>query len=201
MRVINTLGVSSNNIKNCVSDDVLRPVMTGVYFDLENKCMVCTDSHILMIFPIEIRWNKEELLLTEAEKIEILRKNSEIVPIEFFDKKKYMGDYKKYKGEISYDFSGSEYAEVLHGEERVFRCRYIDGVFPNYKAVFPQGQPTPIEKIGMHFKFLERINKCLPIPSNQKSFFFSFYGKNKPIYFENKNYDVKGILMPVIGEI
>ena len=69
MRVINTLGVSSNNIKNCVSDDFMRPVMTGVYFDLENKCMVCTDSHILMIFPIEIRWDKQELLLTEAEKI------------------------------------------------------------------------------------------------------------------------------------
>ena len=169
MRVINTSGVSSNNIKNCVSNDVMRPVMTGVYFDLENKCMVCTDSHILMIFPIE-----------------------------FFDKKKYMGDYKKYWGEISYDFSGSEYAEVLHGEERVFRCRYIDGVFPNYKAVFPQGEPTPIQNIGIHFKILEKISKCLPISLDQKSFFFNFYGKNRPICFENKNYEIKGILMPVI---
>lgn len=200
MKIINFLEVSASNVKNCVSDDVMRPAMTGVYFDLVNKCMVCTDSHILMMFPIHIEWSQEELLLSTLEREEILKKHSKILPVELFDKKKYMGDFKNYFGVVSYDFSDPLYAEVLHGEERVFRCKYIDEVFPNYQAVLPKDESCEINKIGMHFKILDRIAKSLPIKSDEKSFFFTFYGKNKPIVFENKNYEIKGLLMPVIGE-
>lgn len=201
MRVINFLDVNHNHLKNIVSDDVMRPVMTGVYFDLLNNCIVGTNSHVLMVIPVEIEWSETELKITKNERNFILQKQSKIVPLELFDKRKYMGEPKYYLNPIHYDFSDESYAQVFNGPECVFRCKYIEGKFPNYEAVFPKTEKTELSEIGVNLDMVLRLYKALPVLNCRKNLRFELFGKNKTILFTNKETEIKGVLMPVIEGI
>ena len=182
-----------------VSQDSLRPVMTGVYFDLVNEAMVATNSHLLLISPIKIEWSESEKFLKPSERKKLIEKYSKILPVELFNKNKYMGDYKYYAFDIHYDFSDEKYAKVFNGPEEVFKCRYIDGVFPNYKAVIPT-ETEPVEKIGLNWDMFQRIYKAIPF--RHKTLVFQSTGKNKPILFKHQsNFDFHGVIMPTIGDL
>ena len=188
----------AKNWKNICSTDFMRPVMTGVYFDLENDCMVGTNTHIMVECPIEVEFDELEQLCAYKKQLELRREWSKIVPIEFFDKAKYMGDYKKYSMDIYYDFSDEKYAQVFMGPELVFRCKYIDGNFPNYRAVYPKEQDDFIDGIGVDLKSIKLIMDC--IPYTQKHLIFKVHAKNRGITFSHPtNPNFKGILMPIIG--
>lgn len=194
MRVINTYNLTHLNLSQACSSDNLRPVMTGVFFDLKKNVMVATNSHLLMIVPIKIEWDKGEEGASEEYFNKTLEEQSKIVPVEFFNKNKYIGDWKKYDDEIKYDFSDPEYAFVRNMREIVFRCRYIEGKFPNYEAVYPTGEEN-FTKIGMDWSMVQRIYKAIPF--RDKTLSFTFYGAGKPIAYKSfQNNDFRGLIMP-----
>lgn len=195
MKIINNQNMSHRNWINAVSNDQLRPVMTGVYFDLVSEKMVATNSHLLISVPLEVEWNKEEELLSNEERLKILQEKSKIVPVELFDSRKYMGEPKYYAFQVHFDFDDPNYARVFNGPEMVFRCRYIDGVFPNYQAIIPKNTEC-IDSIGIDFNMIEKIFKALP--TKDKSLKFIFAGKNKSVRFSN-NQGIEGVVMPTIG--
>ena len=205
MKVINDLDMTHTHWKEIVSNDLMRPVMTGVYFDLENETMVGTNSHIMLEIPCSIDWTEDKLESMECYtrrniQKEMCAKYSKIVPVEFFDKRKYMGNYKDYSGQIKYDFSDENYAQVWHFSEVVFRCRYIEGKFPNYRAVIPQQDEQELENISLSLDFLLKIYKSLPLTPSFKNLNFTMIAKNRPVKFECvSNPRIKGIIMPVIG--
>lgn len=199
MKITNDHKMEAKHWKEVVSSDWMRPVMCGVFFDLVNMCMVATNSHLLVECPIDIEWSKEELELTDTQRLEILQKQSKIVPIELFDRRKYMGDPKYYTFDPVFDLSDDEFAQVWLGPEMIFRCRYIDGKFPNYKAVYPQGQ-TAIDSIGVDIGMAQRIYKAIPFPNPYKGLHFKFFAKNRGICFHsNREKGFKGIIMPIQG--
>ena len=173
MKIINE-NMKINHWKNIVSNDCLRPVMTGVYFDLINKVMVGTNAHLLLECPLEIEFSEEELELTKSELDLLLKKHSKIVPLELFDTRKYMGDPKYYAFPIHYDFSYENFAHVYNGPELVFRCKYIDGVFLNYRAVYPQNVNLNLSKVGINMPFFNMVYKSIPF--SDKSLIFEFFG-------------------------
>jgi DNA polymerase III sliding clamp (beta) subunit (PCNA family) len=198
MRIINDLDMLHSHWDLIISKDSLRPSMTGVYFDLENQVMVGTNSHVLLVVPLTINWDKSEDDLLPKAREKILKLGSKIVPLEFFDKRKYMGDFKKYIFDLEYDFSHSEFAQVWMGKDVVFKCRYIDANFVNWQAVWPSGTVEPTFEIGLSFNLFHDVYKAIPF--NDKSLNLSFYGKNRPIVFESKNApNFKGLIMPTIG--
>jgi DNA polymerase III sliding clamp (beta) subunit (PCNA family) len=201
MKIINGHNMEIKHWKEVVSNDSMRPVMTGVYFDLINHCMVGTNSHLLLECPIDIEFTEEEKIMQKDKLAELMQQQSKIVPIEFFDKRKYMGNWKDYwNPEITYDLSDDNYAHVLNNGEVVFRCRYIDGKFPNYKAVYPKGQ-TAIDSIGIDISMAQRVYKAIPFPNPYKALHFKFFAKNRGIVFHNTTEKrFKGIIMPNIGD-
>ena len=198
MKIENINQMFHNHWKNVVSNDSMRPVMTGVYFDLVNGKMVATNSHILLECPIDIIWEGEEQHFGRKYQEEKLQEQSKIVPLEFFDRSKYMGDYKSYSGTFFYDFSDEKYARVLLFNEVIFKCKYIDGKFPNYKAAYPT-EKNHLEGIGANIEMIDKIYKSIPFNSSNKNLFFEFCAKNRGIVFKSKYCEgFQGILMPVI---
>ncbi len=196
MKIINSIKIKHNHWKHVVSKDQLRPVMNGVFFDLAKECMVATNSHLLLIIPIEIEWSKEENEgLDEVEKKCILKNQSKIVPVELFDERKYMGNPKYYLSETYYDFSDENYARVYNGAECVFRCKFIDGGFPNYEAVFPESTES-VETIGVDFSMVKKIFDAIPF--KDKFLDFKFTAKNRAIKFSYRmDSRIQGVIMPM----
>ena len=187
--------MTAANWAKIVSDDFMRPVMTGVYFDLLNDCMVGTNSYILVECPIETEFDENEKICAFKYQMDLKKTWSKIVPLEFFNKAKYMGDHKKYSMEIYYDFSDEKFARVFHGPTQVFQCHYIDGTFPNYKAVTPKDIGITAKEIGVDLKAVNMLMKA--IPYRRKALVFSVLEKMKGITFyhiDEPNF--KGIIMP-----
>ncbi len=198
MNLINSEKIEMKHWQQVVSNDPFRLVMTGVYFDLENGVMVATNSHLLLECPIELELEDNEKKLSHKDLIEKLRSLSKIVPIEFFDRRKYMGDPKFYVHQPMYDLSDPDYAQVWHCGEVVFRCRYIEGKFPNYRAVYPT-ETNQLDSIGVDMSMVLRIHKS--IPYRDKRIYYKFFAKNKGIVFRSaENEKLKGIVMPTVEQ-
>lgn len=194
MKIFNDLELTHAHLENAVSNDVLRPVMTGVYFDLINNCIVATDSHLLLVAPITIKFDESA---DESSRSELLKSNSKIVPIEFFDKRKYMGNHKHYSPQIFYSLADEKYAKVFCGKEEVFKCRYIEGNFPDYKAVMPN-EFTAVDEIGLDIGFVQRLYKMNPF--SNKGLRFKFTKANRAIRFESiVEPKFHGVIMPIVG--
>ena len=183
----NLTKVSFAELKNVVGTDNLRPVMKGVYIDFKNQKLVCTDAHILIMYPIEITANNSGL-------------DGIIVPVRFFNHLKYMQDIPRRKViDFNYILT-EEFAEVYWLGELVYRCRYIEGKYPNYEAVINDTPDKEVElnEIGIDLKMLARVADA--IPSSLKKFKFKFFGKNRHIIFQELSYDyptpIKGLIMP-----
>lgn len=102
--------------------DDLRPVMSGIYFDVEGMQvnLVATDRHKLVCdhTPLAAEAAKGAFIL--PRKPAALLKN--ILP--------------KAEGEVCIEWN-SRHAVVAAGDTRVI-CRLIEGRYPNYQAVIPQ---------------------------------------------------------------
>ena len=108
-----------------VSNDDLRPAMTGVYFELDSKGMTCvaTDAHRLVRFKrTDVSCPKTDTFIVPKKPLNLLKSalpsnNDEL--------------------QISYN---SNHLFVKHdGTELV--CRLIDARFPDYKVVIPTDNP------------------------------------------------------------
>lgn len=110
------------------AQDELRPVMNGIYFDLtaESLAIVASDGHKLVR-------NKNFTIKSDAAASFILPKK----PAQLL-KNVLTRD----GGDVVVKFDDRN-AEI-HFEGGVLSCRLIEGKYPNYNSVIPQGNPNQV---------------------------------------------------------
>ncbi len=108
-----------------VSNDDLRPAMTGVYFELDKKGLtfVATDAHRL------VRYKRTDVSCPKSENF--------IVPKKPLNLLKTALPANEDEITISYN---SNHLFVVHGTTELV-CRLIDARFPDYKVVIPSDNP------------------------------------------------------------
>jgi DNA polymerase-3 subunit beta len=108
-----------------VSNDDLRPAMTGVYFELDKKYIqfVATDAHRL------VRYKRTDVACPKTDSFIVPKK-----PLNLLKSALPSTDE-----EITLSYS-SNHLFVKHGTTQM-SCRLIDARFPDYKVVIPVDNP------------------------------------------------------------
>ena len=108
-----------------VSNDDLRPAMTGVFFELDKKGMqtVATDAHRL------VRYKRKDVSCPKNDSFIVPKK-----PLTLLKTALPVND-----DEISISYN-SNHLFVKHGTTQM-SCRLIDARFPDYKVVIPTDNP------------------------------------------------------------
>jgi DNA polymerase III sliding clamp (beta) subunit (PCNA family) len=195
IKFTNPIGVTARHLKNAVCKDKLRLALSGVFIDLKNKQLVATNAHVLIAYPIEIE--EMDIALPEGQ-------DGFIVPVRYFDNTRYMFDVPT-KGKRIIEpeyFLTDEYAEVYFCGELVFRCKYIDGKYPDYMKVIPSGEPERVfSEFGLNLDVMDHFIKSVP-KRNPMTYKVSLHAPNKAIKFidTHANYDrpILGIVMPAM---
>ncbi|HNP20839.1 MAG TPA: DNA polymerase III subunit beta [Panacibacter sp.] len=114
-----------NNTLFAVSNDDLRPAMTGVFFELSKNAIqfVATDAHRL------VRYKRNDVKCPASDNF--------IVPKKPLSLLKNALPNNEDELEISYN---SNHLFVTHGSTQLI-CRLIDARFPDYKVVIPVDNP------------------------------------------------------------
>ncbi len=107
------------------SNDDLRPVMTGVFFELDKKSFQCvaTDAHRL------VRYHRTDVHCARADSFIVPRKPLQLVK----------SALPANEDEITISYN-SNHLFVRHGSIQM-SCRLIDGRFPDYRVVIPTENP------------------------------------------------------------
>jgi len=108
-----------------VSNDDLRPAMTGVYFELDKEFIqfVATDAHRL------VRYKRTDVSCPRADSFIVPRKPLNLLKSALPDS----------DDEITVSYN-SNHLFVKHGTTQM-SCRLIDARFPDYKVVIPTDNP------------------------------------------------------------
>ncbi len=108
-----------------VSNDDLRPAMTGVFFELakDGVQFVATDAHRL------VRYKRTDSKATKADSFIVPKKPLNLLKNALPDN----------DDEISISYN-SNHLFVSHGDVQMI-CRLIDARFPDYKVVIPADNP------------------------------------------------------------
>ena len=108
-----------------VSNDDLRPAMTGVFFELDNKGMTCvaTDAHRL------VRFKRTDVSCPKTDTFIVPKKPLNLLKSALPDN----------DDELRISFNSNHLFVVHDGTELV--CRLIDARFPDYKVVIPVDNP------------------------------------------------------------
>ena len=108
-----------------VSNDDLRPAMTGVYFEMDKKSLqfVATDAHRL------VRYKRKDVSCPKSESLIVPKKPLNLL-------KSAMPDN---NDELTVSFNNN-HLFVKHGTTQL-SCRLIDARFPDYKVVIPADNP------------------------------------------------------------
>ena len=111
----------------CTADDELRPVMNGVYFDLneEKITLVATDAHRL------VRYANDSVKGAQAVSFILPKKPAQL-----------LRQVLKGTDNVNVNF-GAKNATFTFGQT-VIVCRQIEGRFPNYNAVIPQNNQNRV---------------------------------------------------------
>ena len=111
----------------CTADDELRPVMNGIYFDLneERIALVATDAHRL------VRYTNDGVKGGQAVSFILPKKPAQL-----------LRQVLKGTDSVSVNF-GAKNATFTFGQTMVV-CRQIEGRFPNYNAVIPQNNQNKV---------------------------------------------------------
>jgi DNA polymerase III subunit beta len=108
-----------------VSNDDLRPAMTGVFFELDKKGMQCvaTDAHRLVKYKrTDVSCPKSDNFIVPKKPLTLLKS---ALPAN--------------NDEISISYNSNHFF-VKHGTTQM-SCRLIDARFPDYKVVIPSDNP------------------------------------------------------------
>jgi len=135
-----------------VSNDDLRPAMTGVYFELNKDYIqfVATDAHRL------VRYKRTDVNCPKADSFIVPRKPLNLLKAALPDK----GD------EITLSYNTNHFF-VKHGTTQM-SCRLIDARFPDYKVVIPADNPYKMVVGKNDFQSaLRRINVFSNKSTNQ----------------------------------
>lgn len=121
----NALVTGINKTLFAVSNDDLRPAMTGVYFELDTKFIqfVATDAHRL------VKYKRTDISCPKTD--------SFIVPKKPLTLLKNVLPFNEDEITISYN---SNHLFIRHGSTQM-SCRVIDARFPDYKVVIPADNP------------------------------------------------------------
>ncbi len=108
-----------------VSNDDLRPAMTGVFFELDKKGMQCvaTDAHRL------VKYKRTDVSCPKGDSFIVPKK-----PLTLLKSALPAND-----DEISISYNSNHFF-VKHGTTQM-SCRLIDARFPDYKVVIPTDNP------------------------------------------------------------
>jgi DNA polymerase-3 subunit beta len=108
-----------------VSNDDLRPAMTGVFFELNKDYIqfVATDAHRL------VRYKRTEVSCPQQDSFIVPRKPLNLLKSALPDN----------EDEITINYN-SNHLFVKHGSTQM-SCRLIDARFPDYKVVIPADNP------------------------------------------------------------
>lgn len=108
-----------------VSNDDLRPAMTGVYFEMDKKGLqfVATDAHRL------VRYKRIDVSCPKTDSLIVPKKPLNLLKAALPDNEDELT--------ISYN---NNHLFVLHGTTQM-SCRLIDARFPDYKVVIPPDNP------------------------------------------------------------
>lgn len=120
-----SLVTAINKTLFAVSNDDLRPAMTGVFFELNNDYIqfVATDAHRL------VRYKITDVKCPRADSFIVPRKPLNLLKSALPDKDE----------EITVSYN-SNHLFVKHGTTQM-SCRLIDARFPDYKVVIPSDNP------------------------------------------------------------
>ena len=112
----------------CTADDDLRPVMGGIFFDIaqDKVTLVATDAHRLVRYENRAVAGAEDASFILPKKPASLLKNV----------------LAKEENEVAIKF-GQKAVRFEFGKTLVV-CRQIEGRFPNYNAVIPQGNDNVV---------------------------------------------------------
>ena len=122
LNIINSTIFASGN-------DDLRPVMSGVFFQMSNdkSCFVATDAHKL------VKYVRKDINTDNAIEFIVPNKPLNILKSILPDKEE---DVRVLYNNANAIFSFSTFTMI---------CRLIDGKFPNYEAVIPKENPNVLE--------------------------------------------------------
>lgn len=124
---VDTLMVGINKTIFATADDELRPVMNGVYINLEPQSVtfVATDAHKLVKYASETATEATASFILPKKPANLLR-----------------GLLPKEDGEITVEFDDKNVLFRL--KNQVLICRLIEGNYPNYNAVIPANNPNKV---------------------------------------------------------
>ncbi len=122
LNIINSTIFASGN-------DDLRPVMSGVFFQMSNdkSCFVATDAHKL------VKYERNDIKSDNVVEFIVPNKPLNILKSILPDKEE---DVRVLYNNANAIFSFSTFTMI---------CRLIDGKFPNYEAVIPKENPNVLE--------------------------------------------------------
>src|SRR6059058_3826127 len=135
-----------------VSNDDLRPAMTGVFFELNKDALqfVATDAHRL------VRYKRTDVSCPKQDSFIVPKKPLNLLRNALLDN----------DDEITISYS-SNHLFVTHGTTQL-TCRLIDARFPDYKVVIPQDNPYKLVVNKNDFQgALRRINVFSNKSTNQ----------------------------------
>lgn len=135
-----------------VSNDDLRPAMTGVFFELTKDSVqfVATDAHRL------VRYKRTDAKATKNDSFIVPKKPLNLLKNALPDNDDSLS--------ISYN---SNHLFVTHGSTRMI-CRLIDARFPDYKVVIPADNPYKLVVNKADFQnALRRVNVFSNKSTNQ----------------------------------
>ena len=112
----------------CAADDELRPVMNGIFFDLQTdqSTLVATDAHRL------VRLILKDLKVATPASFILPKKPANLLKVALTDKSE----------EIKVSFSDKNVS--FEGGKMLIVCRQIEGHYPNYSAVIPQNNQNKV---------------------------------------------------------
>lgn len=120
-----------NGISHCLfatADDELRPVMNGIYFDLQTDSLTfaSTDGHKLVRYKDNgIKGNQPAAFIFPKKPANILKSLLPDLP-----------------GNVTLKFNNRN--AYISMESFRFICRLIEGRYPNYNSVIPQNNPNRV---------------------------------------------------------
>lgn len=119
-----------------VSNDDLRPAMTGVFFELDKKglTVVATDAHRL------VKYKRTDVSCPKADTFIVPRKPLNLLKSALPDN----------EDELNVSYNGN-HLFVDHGSTQMV-CRLIDARFPDYKVVIPGDNPYKMNLLRTDFQ-------------------------------------------------
>lgn len=123
-----TLATAINKTIFATGNDDLRPVMSGIFFELtaEDVRFVATDAHKL------VRYKRTDLQAPKAASFIVPKKPLNLL------KNTLAGT----NAEVTIEFNENNAA--FRFDNTVLVCRLIDGKYPNYEAVIPKTNPNKL---------------------------------------------------------